>query len=311
MNEKVNERITCLLSPTKDINGERKRAAEELAKELLNVNAFNALYSVCAYPDVFALEDHLLQTAGASAGIILSTRDQAEDPKVYHKLDPKYFDGFHPEALSAALGVLTEEQKERLYEYTIETPECSEALSSVFYLWAVERSLKYVGKDPARAMRASANAITLFTRVMKDVKKIRPHFDNIAMHVVCGEPNVAIVSLFFHLFKVMPKMNFPETDFEIYESFHIKILTAFASSHFAHIQKLYASLKQVIQEKYREDQEMLATLDLILKGDFREAYRSCERLKGHEKTKHQELGDPSFYQAWYLIVNWLIKERVF
>lgn len=311
MDEQVDEWIKCLLTPKKDVYGERTHAAKELASSLLNVNAFNALYSVCAYPDVFALEGGLLKIAGESAGTILSLRDLSQDPKTYRKLDPHYFDGFHPEALNGALSVLTEEQKESLYEYTIENPQCSEALSSVFYAWAVERSLHYQGKDPARAMRNAANAIRLFMRISSDERNLRRHFDNIAMHVIAGEPNMVILSLFYYLIKAMQALNPPESDFQDYEFLHIEVLVKFVCVQFDTLQKRVADLKEKILTKYPEDMEMLETLVLMFKGDFREAYRACERLKGHERVRHEEAADPSFYQAWYLVVNWFIKERIF
>jgi hypothetical protein len=309
--EDIKELIKTLLTPKKDIYGDRTKAAITLGACLLNINAFNALYSVCAYPDVFAIEDGLLKVAGESAAKILSTRDQSHDPKYFHKLDPKYFDGFHSEALDAALMILSQNQIDRVYEYAVENPQCSEALSSHFYTIAVERSFALYGKDHHGAMLNASNAIKLFSRFIREERNLLRHFKNITMHIIKGEPSVTILPFFFFLEKHPRHFNQPTTEFEAYEHLHIMLLTKLICSSYANIQNLFANLRQYTEKKYTEDKEHIKILELMLRGDFREAYKLSESIKGKQKNNPEDVKDPSFYQAWYLIVNWLIKERVF
>ena len=100
MDDEVEVLTKILLDQRKDVEGARAEAAVLLSAHLLDIRAFNALYSICSYPDMNAIEDGLLPIVGESIGTIISARDLNEDPLKHHKLDPKYFDAFHPDALS-------------------------------------------------------------------------------------------------------------------------------------------------------------------------------------------------------------------
>lgn len=300
-----------LLTPVKDLFGERVKAAKILESCPLDIKAFNALYTICVYPDVFAIEDGLLNVVGQSLGNIISKRDLSQEIRIYHKMDPKYFDGFHFLALRAALNALNQDQIQRVYEYVVDNPYCTEALTIYFYQIAFNQALKLSPVDHYGAILNASNAIRLFKRFRNEEKRLIEHYKNVVMNIIAVESNVIVLPLFFFLLKNMDRFAPPETDLEKYEQLHIHILTKLACVNYTMIQPLFITLKNSITETYPDDQPFYNVLELLLKGAYRDANKATELIRTEQINNSERFTPLSFYECWYFTVNWLIKERIF
>lgn len=311
MDEEVEKLSKTLLNPTRDSEGSRAEAAVLLASHLVNIKAFNALFSICSFPDRYAIEDGLLPIAGESIGKIISERDLNKDPLKHHKLDPEYFNSFHFDALYSALAELTEGQQEEVYKYTLENPYCSVALSVYYYRVSSERAIAFQGVDNAIAVRNARNAINLFKRFKKGERDLYLHFKDIIMNIIAGEANVTILPLFFKLIRNYQQFNRPESESEKYSHFHIILITKLVCAEYKNIQSLFSRIREWIVNNLPEDERYIQALELIVRGDIQEAYKEVEeiRKKQTEKGRGGELQE--FYHLWYLAVSWLIKVRLF
>jgi len=311
MDDEVEQLSKILLEPVKDYEGVRAEAAVLLGEHLLDIKAFNALYSICSYPDKHAIEDGLLPIVGESIGKIISARDLNKDPMKHHKFDPKYFDAFHPEALDSALSVLTDDQREQVYEYTVESPHCSDALSLRYYWVACERAMELQTTDRPKAARNAINAINFFKRFKDEEKDLYLHFKDIIMNIIAGEANVTIVPLFLNLIKNYRNFNPPETEFEKYSHFHIILITKLVCSEYTGIQNLFKRLKDWVVKNLPDDEVYIQVMEMIVRGDVEEAYRAIEKIRKKQLVQEYEKHMRDFYHAWYLATSWLIKERLF
>jgi hypothetical protein len=308
MDDEVKDLTTILLDPHRDVEGNRASAAVLLSEHPLDIRAFNALYSICSYPDLYAIEDGLLPIAGESIGKIISDRDLMKDPLKHHKMNPKYFNEFHHDALETALRQLTKEQFEEVTFYTIENPLCSEAMSRYFYKIVSHEAFAQERLDPLRASQSAIGAVKLFKRFKQEEKNYYLYFKDVVMHIIGQEPPVAIYPLLISLVKYYRSFTPPQTEFEKYSHFHIVLITKLACGDLSHIQSLLSRLKEWIVKNLPEDELYMKVMELIVRADYPQAYEVLKSIR-RRQAAHEEKEDnlKEFHHAWYIAVHWIIK----
>lgn len=309
MPETVEELSKTALNPVMDTDCLRAKSIEQLASYWLDVRAFNALYSLCAFPDVYALEQGLMPIAGKSIGKIISARDLANNPLQHHPLNPKFFDEFHPEALKSALKVLTDSQIEGVFQYALKNTLCSATLTRHFYKKCRQMALASCDVNNSKAILNAKNAIIFFARLKNNKKNFDSHFDNIIMHIIAKERRETIYSLYLILLKKYSFFDPAEAIFEKYSRFHVMLIAKLVCRDFSNIQTLFAQLKEWITHNMPGDICYINILEMLLKGDNQAAHKALTELNELPQKEQPHPYALYFYPSWRLAVNWLIQNR--
>jgi len=310
MDDEVDTLVNVLLSPSEENQTRRHDAAEKLSSYFLNIRAFNALYSICCYPDMSAMKTGLLQIAGQSIGKIISIRDRNEDPMKHHSLAPKYFDSFHPEALEAALSVLTSGQVAKVCEYTLSHPLCSDTLVFYFLREASKQAMLMYETNPRRAALQAAKASLLFKRVNKEMPTTFAHFKDIVMHIIANNPAMTIFPLFLDLLKKEQNFASPKTEFDKYTHSHLILIAKLACSDYRNFLFTLNQLREWVTFNRPEDAIYINVLELITQANLQGAFHLCKKIRGSLRPQEEETELTDFYHVWYLAVRWLITKRL-
>lgn len=304
--KEVQKWIERLLEAKPGIAASRLEAAERLAAAWLDVEAFNALYSLCVFPDVYALEEGIVPVVGHWMGKILSLRDLAQDPLEHHALDPKRFQEVHPEALIAALEELTAMQLTLLAQYTLKNPFASESLQLYFYLDAYQNAIVLEGAHREEAIREAKKGMQFFHRLRQKI--FEDFICNIVFLIIAQRRWEEIYSAFLELLRNYELMEPPRTIIETYTRYHFMFLTKMVCRDFSGLQSLFEQLSDWTCSHRPEDKCYVEIFGLILNRQHEEALHLMGTVKGKLIAKGKLAETDLFYFSWCLIASWYLKQ---
>lgn len=289
----------------------RINAAQELASYWLSVRAFNALYSICAFPDRCAVEGGLVPVAARALGQILSKRDLAADPLKHYALDAKHFQALHPEALMPALEALTPDQQGVLYQHVLKNPFSSEGLTGYFYAYAYRNALRFDGDQQVQAIAEAKKGILLFQRCKRERKTFDDFLEHIVFAIIAQKRGDEIYAAFLELLKNYGFFEPPRIPFETYARYQVMLLAKLVCRDMSGMESLFHQLSVWTLENRPEDKRYLEIFQLILEQRHPEATQAVNAAK-RELKQSSLMGDQElFYLSWCLIAAWILLQTRF